>query len=150
MAGGGSGGSTQPPGVLRWPWTCWGARWPSFLGEEPPLLDPSAVQASLPCSELALLQPVNVVAELKGRPQLQTHVLHHRVTSQQEQGLAIDLLGGGGGAPSEAWAVCPPRFSPKTIRGGASHREPCEPAVTLKPTCSVHLLALTTPLQRHH
>lgn len=97
MAGGGSGGSTQPPGVLRWPWTRWGARWPSFLGEEPPLLDPSAVQASLPCSELALLQPVNVVAELKGRPQLQTHVLHHRVTSQQEQGLAIDLLGGGGG-----------------------------------------------------
>lgn len=92
MAGGGSGGSTQPPGVLRWPWTRWGARWPSFLGEEPPLLDPSAVQASLPCSELALLQPVNVVAELKGRPQLQTHVLHHRVTSQQEQGLAIDLV----------------------------------------------------------
>lgn len=47
------------------------------------------------CSELALLQPVNVKGELEGRPQLQAHVLHHHVTAQQEQGLAIDLLGVG-------------------------------------------------------
>lgn len=44
------------------------------------------------CSELALLQPVNVKGELEGRPQLQAHVLHHHVTAQQEQGLAIDLV----------------------------------------------------------
>lgn len=48
------------------------------------------------CSELALLQPVNVKGELEGGPQLQAHVLHHHVTAQQEQGLAIDLLGWGG------------------------------------------------------
>lgn len=47
------------------------------------------------CSELALLQPVNVKGELEGGPQLQAHVLHHHVTAQQEQGLAIDLLGVG-------------------------------------------------------
>lgn len=44
------------------------------------------------CSELALLQPVNVKGELEGRPQLQAHVLHHHVTAQQEQGLAIDFM----------------------------------------------------------
>lgn len=147
MAGGGSGGSTQPPGVLRWPWTPLRCPMALLSGRRAPSAGPSAVQASLPCSELALLQPVNVVAELEGRPQLQTHVLHHRVTSQQEQGLAIDLLEGGGGCHQRPG---PPRFSPKTIRGGTSHMEPCEPAVTLKPTCSIHLLSLTTPLQRHH
>lgn len=48
------------------------------------------------CSEFSLLQPVNVKGELEGGPQLQAHVLHHHVTAQQEQGLAIDLLGVGG------------------------------------------------------
>ena len=77
-------------------------------GRRAPSAGASAVQASLPCSELALLQPVNVVAELEGRPQLQTHVLHHRVTSQQEQGLAIDLLEGGGGCHQRpGWSVHP-------------------------------------------
>lgn len=47
------------------------------------------------CSELALLQPVDVKGELEGGPQLQAHVLHHHVTAQQEQGLAIDFLGVG-------------------------------------------------------
>lgn len=44
------------------------------------------------CSELALLQPVNVKGELEGGPQLQAHVLHHHVTAQQEQGLAVDFV----------------------------------------------------------
>lgn len=52
-------------------------------------------EKSASCSELALLQPVNVKGELEGRPQLQAHVLHHHVTAQQEQGLAIDFLGVG-------------------------------------------------------
>lgn len=52
-------------------------------------------EKSASCSELALLQPVNVKGELEGRPQLQAHVLHHHVTAQQEQGLAIDFLGWG-------------------------------------------------------
>lgn len=70
----------------------------------PCLLHPSAVGRVL-CSELALLQPVNVVGELERGPQLQPHVLHHHVAAQQEQGLAVDLLWGVGEAPSEAWLV---------------------------------------------
>lgn len=49
-----------------------------------------------------LLQPLNVMAELERRPQLQSHVLHDDVTAQQHQGLTIDLLRGGkGGAVSQ-------------------------------------------------
>lgn len=43
-----------------------------------------------------------MVGELERGPQLQPHVLHHHVAAQQKQGLAVDLLGAGGGAPSEA------------------------------------------------
>lgn len=73
-----------------------------------PLLDPSVVWAASPCSELALLQPVNVVGELECRPQLQTHVLHHHVTAQQKQGLAIDLLRGWREASSDLGGLTTP------------------------------------------
>lgn len=99
MAGEGSGGgSAQPPGVLgpnapRLP------AGPMVLlpgGEHRPRLLGRTVRAASPCSELALFQPVNVVGELERGPQLQTHVLHHHVTAQQQEGLAVDLLQGGG------------------------------------------------------
>lgn len=80
-----------------------------------------------------------MVGELERRPQLQTHVLHHHVTAQQEQGLAIDLLQGREEAPSEA-GLTTPGSDEKATQGSAS-----EPAVTLKPPCSPHLLSPTIP-----
>lgn len=44
------------------------------------------------CSELSLLQFVNVVAELQGRPQLESQVLHDHVTLQEQKGVPINLL----------------------------------------------------------
>lgn len=41
---------------------------------------------------LALFQFLDVMAELEGRAQLQPHVLHNHVASQQHQSFAIDLL----------------------------------------------------------
>lgn len=41
---------------------------------------------------LALLQPLDVVAQLESRSQLQAHVLHDHVAPQQHQGFTIDLL----------------------------------------------------------
>lgn len=72
---------------------CWhgglgpGVRRPILLGQ--------CCVRGVGCSELALLQPINVVAELERGAQLQPHVLHHHVTAQQQQGLAIDLLWAG-------------------------------------------------------
>lgn len=98
MAGGGSSGGS----LVSWsPEVAWSpAEAPgsglvaSFQGEELPLLPLIAQLYRLLnfSSELALLQPVNVERELECRPQFQAHVLHHHVTAQQEQGLAIDLL----------------------------------------------------------
>lgn len=44
------------------------------------------------CSELRLLQFVDVVAELQGRPQLESQVLHDHVALQEQQGVPINLL----------------------------------------------------------
>lgn len=77
----------------RRPVRCWhgglgpGVRRPILLGQ--------CCVRGVGCSELALLQPINVVAELERGAQLQPHVLHHHVTAQQQQGLAIDLLWAG-------------------------------------------------------
>lgn len=79
-------------------------------------------EASL-CSELALLQSVNVVAELECGPQLQTHVLHHHVTAQQEQGLAVNLLVVWRKVVSEAWLVSPPQVLIKGHPGKCRHME---------------------------
>jgi len=38
------------------------------------------------------LEPVNDVAQLESRPQFQTHVLHHHVAVEQQQGLAVYFL----------------------------------------------------------
>lgn len=43
-------------------------------------------------SRLALFQPLDVVAELESRSQLQTHVLHDHVAPQQHQSFPVDLL----------------------------------------------------------
>lgn len=48
-------------------------------------------------SELSLLQLLDVIAEFESGSQLQSQVLHDHVTSQQQQGMAIDLLGDGVG-----------------------------------------------------
>lgn len=89
---GSSGGSAQPPAVLR----CAECHQPPGAGCWPEnaalSAPPLSCQAVSSCSELALLQPVNVVGEFERGPQLQPHVLHHHVAAQQEQGLAVDLL----------------------------------------------------------
>lgn len=43
-------------------------------------------------SLFALLQPLDVMAQLERRSQLQSHVLHDDVTAQQHQRPAVDLL----------------------------------------------------------
>lgn len=48
-------------------------------------------------SELSLLQLLNVVAEFEGRSQLQAQIFHDHVTPQQQQGMAVNLLGAGSG-----------------------------------------------------
>lgn len=48
-------------------------------------------------SELSLLQLLNVIAEFEGGSQLQSQVFHDHVTPQQQQGMAINLLGAGVG-----------------------------------------------------
>lgn len=48
-------------------------------------------------SELSLLQLLNVVAEFECRSQLQAQVFHDHVTPQQQQGMAVNLLGAGSG-----------------------------------------------------
>lgn len=45
-------------------------------------------------SRPALLELVDVVAELQRGPQLQSQILHHHLAFQQEQSVSIDLLKG--------------------------------------------------------
>lgn len=42
--------------------------------------------------QLALFEPLYVVAQLEGRPQLQPHVLHYHVAAQKHQSFPVDLL----------------------------------------------------------
>lgn len=49
-------------------------------------LPPVWVTASSP------LQLVNMEGEFEGGPELQAHVLHHHVTTQQQEGFAVNLL----------------------------------------------------------
>lgn len=74
MVGGAARGTTQPAGELRWLEAHW------VWGELMTLLPGRQTLPLL--SELALLQPIDVVGELEGRPQFQTHVLHHHVAAQ--------------------------------------------------------------------
>lgn len=56
----------------------------------------SWVSCGLPglLSRLALFQPLDVMAQLERRAQLQTHVLHDHVAPQQHQSFPVDLLQG--------------------------------------------------------
>jgi hypothetical protein len=83
-------------------------------------------EKSASCSELALLQPVNVKGELEGGPQLQAHVLHHHVTAQQEQGLAIDFLGvGKSNHQRSAWSKTVQSSVRHTVQSGCWDPEAC-------------------------
>lgn len=42
--------------------------------------------------EFALFQPLDVMAQLEGGPQFQTHVFHDHVAAQEHQSFSIDLL----------------------------------------------------------
>lgn len=108
-------------------------------GATPPA-PPSVVQAASPRSELALLQPVNVVGELQRGPQLQPHVLHHHVAAQQQQGLAIDLLQVGGG--TSGWSGCP-GSQEKATQGSASHG-------VLRACCDTRAALLSAPSVPNH
>lgn len=48
-------------------------------------------------SEFSLLQLLDVIAEFESGSQLQSQVFHDHVTPQQQQGMAVNLLGDGGG-----------------------------------------------------